>query len=76
MSQPHFQCKTLAVRLDALQRHPRPHTLNAEVSVPAEFPKFERRPRPSTDPAVRASRTPALCAMHQWGVSQHADRDC
>ncbi|MGA2701216.1 MAG: hypothetical protein ABSH35_08975, partial [Isosphaeraceae bacterium] len=44
-----------AMVLDALQRQPPLHILNARDSVAAEFPKFEHLPRPLTGPAAQAS---------------------
>ncbi|MGA7497131.1 MAG: hypothetical protein WBX00_10420 [Isosphaeraceae bacterium] len=44
-----------AMVLDALQRQPPLHILNARDSVAAEFPKFEQLPRPITGPAARPS---------------------
>ena len=44
-----------AMVLDALQRQPPLHILNARDSVAAEFPKFEHLPRKLTGPAARAS---------------------
>jgi hypothetical protein len=44
-----------ALVLDALQRRAPLPILNARDSVPAEFPKFEHLPRPTTGPAARAS---------------------
>src|SRR5271166_1982966 len=64
-----------AMVLDALQRQPPLHILNARDSVAAEFPKFEHlRDRSRARPLGQADRRPFV--RHTPGEFQaHADRD-
>ena len=64
-----------AMVLDALQRHPPLHILNARDSVAAEFPKFEHLPRRSrARPLGQAERRPFV-RRTPGEFQDHADRD-